>query len=78
MVEYDNCRVLVTDQKIESVRDIVPILEQVRAPACLKGEKRELPGGRIEGKLASMSFIWVHHSLLLFYFNPNLNPNPCR
>jgi hypothetical protein len=31
LVEYDNCRVLVTDQKIESVRDIVPILEQVRA-----------------------------------------------
>jgi chaperonin GroEL (HSP60 family) len=30
LVEYDNCRVLVTDQKIESIRDIVPILEQVR------------------------------------------------
>lgn len=29
LVEYDNCRVLVTDQKIESVRDIIPILEQV-------------------------------------------------
>lgn len=29
LVEYDNCRVLVTDQKIESIRDIVPILEQV-------------------------------------------------
>eukprot|EP00775_Hariotina_reticulata_P003531 gene3531-3800_t len=29
LVEYDNCRVLVTDQKIESVRDVVPILEQV-------------------------------------------------
>lgn len=29
LVDYDNCRVLVTDQKIESVRDIVPILEQV-------------------------------------------------
>jgi len=31
LVEYDNCKVLVTDQKIESVRDIIPILEQVRA-----------------------------------------------
>ncbi len=31
LVEYDNCRVLVTDQKIEAIRDIVPILEQVRA-----------------------------------------------
>jgi hypothetical protein len=30
LVEYDNCKVLVTDQKIESVRDIIPILEQVR------------------------------------------------
>ncbi|KIY91254.1 RuBisCO large subunit-binding protein subunit alpha, partial [Monoraphidium neglectum] len=29
LVEYDNCKVLVTDQKIESVRDIIPILEQV-------------------------------------------------
>lgn len=29
LVEYDNARVLVTDQKIESVRDIIPILEQV-------------------------------------------------
>ncbi|EFJ47021.1 hypothetical protein VOLCADRAFT_105311 [Volvox carteri f. nagariensis] len=29
LVEYDNCRVLVTDQKIESIRDIIPILEQV-------------------------------------------------
>lgn len=29
LVEYDNCRVLITDQKIESVRDIIPILEQV-------------------------------------------------
>eukprot|EP00798_Chlamydomonas_sp_ICE-L_P012243 gene12244-15384_t len=26
---FDNCRVLVTDQKIESIRDIIPILEQV-------------------------------------------------
>lgn len=30
LAEYDNCRVLITDQKIESIRDIVPILEQVR------------------------------------------------
>ena len=29
LVEFDNCRVLVTDQKIEAIRDIVPILEQV-------------------------------------------------
>lgn len=29
LAEYDNARVLVTDQKIESVRDIVPLLEQV-------------------------------------------------
>ncbi len=29
LAEYDNIRVLVTDQKIESIRDIVPILEQV-------------------------------------------------
>nr|5CDJ_A Chain A, RuBisCO large subunit-binding protein subunit alpha, chloroplastic [Chlamydomonas reinhardtii]5CDJ_B Chain B, RuBisCO large subunit-binding protein subunit alpha, chloroplastic [Chlamydomonas reinhardtii] len=29
LVEYDNCRVLVTDQKIDAIRDIIPILEQV-------------------------------------------------
>lgn len=29
LVEYENCRVLITDQKIDSVRDIIPILEQV-------------------------------------------------
>ncbi|MEW5297842.1 MAG: hypothetical protein WDW36_001022 [Sanguina aurantia] len=34
MVEYDNCRVLVTDQKIESIRDIIPILEQVTRLNC--------------------------------------------
>lgn len=29
LCEYDNCRILITDQKIEAIRDIVPILEQV-------------------------------------------------
>ena len=29
LTEFDNCRVLVTDQKIENIRDIVPNLEQV-------------------------------------------------
>ncbi|KAG2452268.1 hypothetical protein HYH02_003292 [Chlamydomonas schloesseri] len=29
LVEYDNCRVLITDQKIDAIRDIIPILEQV-------------------------------------------------
>uniref|UniRef100_A0A7R9V7G2 Uncharacterized protein n=1 Tax=Chlamydomonas euryale TaxID=1486919 RepID=A0A7R9V7G2_9CHLO len=27
--EFDNCRVLITDHKIEQIRDIIPILEQV-------------------------------------------------
>ena len=41
LAEYDNCRVLVTDQKIDSVRDIVPILEQVtrlNAPLLIVAE----------------------------------------
>eukprot|EP00877_Chromochloris_zofingiensis_P013658 jgi/Chrzof1/8546/Cz03g15060.t1 len=41
LVEYDNCRVLITDQKIESVRDIIPILEQVtrlNAPLLIVAE----------------------------------------
>jgi chaperonin GroEL len=28
-VEYDNAKVLITDMKIESIKDIIPILEQV-------------------------------------------------
>jgi len=41
LVEYDSCRVLVTDQKIESVRDLIPILEQVtrlNAPLLIVAE----------------------------------------
>ena len=44
LVEYDNCRVLVTDQKIESVRDIIPILEQARHGRGAKGGGSERPG----------------------------------
>lgn len=29
LVEFDNCRVLVTDQKIERVQELIPLLEQV-------------------------------------------------
>ena len=29
IVEYDNAKVLITDMKIESIKDIIPILEQV-------------------------------------------------
>ena len=29
IVEYDNARVLVTDMKIESIKEIIPLLEQV-------------------------------------------------
>ena len=28
-MEYDNCMVLVTDMKIENVKDVIPLLEQV-------------------------------------------------
>ena len=29
LVEFDNARVLVTDMKIEAIKDIIPILEQI-------------------------------------------------
>lgn len=29
LVEYDNARVLITDMKIEAIKDIIPLLEQV-------------------------------------------------
>ena len=29
LVEYDNAKVLVTDMKIETIKEIIPILEQV-------------------------------------------------
>ncbi len=28
-MEYDNARVLITDMKIEAIKDIIPLLEQV-------------------------------------------------
>lgn len=29
LVEYENARILITDQKLESIKDVLPILEQV-------------------------------------------------
>lgn len=29
LVEYDDARVLITDMKIETIKDMIPILEQV-------------------------------------------------
>lgn len=29
IVEYDNARMLITDMKIEAIKDIIPLLEQV-------------------------------------------------
>jgi chaperonin GroEL (HSP60 family) len=29
LVEYDNVKVLITDQKLETIKDILPVLEQV-------------------------------------------------
>ena len=45
LVEFDNCRVLVTDQKIEAIRDIVPILEQVCILVLCAGYARGIPLG---------------------------------
>lgn len=40
LVEFENCRVLITDHKIENIKTLVPILEQVRsldgAPGCIQ------------------------------------------
>ena len=35
LVEYENALVLVTDMKIEAVKDIIPVLEQVGAHSLL-------------------------------------------
>ena len=29
LVEFDNCRVLIADAKIESMKEIIPVLEKV-------------------------------------------------
>ena len=29
LVEYENARILITDQKLETIKDVLPILEQV-------------------------------------------------
>lgn len=39
LVEYENALVLVTDMKIENVKDIIPLLEQVRS-RCMSMSKR--------------------------------------
>ena len=36
LVEYENCLVLITDMKIENVKDIIPLLEQVWARGALR------------------------------------------
>lgn len=41
MVEFENARVLVTDQKISTIKDIIPLLEkttQLRAPLLIVAE----------------------------------------
>ncbi len=41
LCEFENCRVLVTDTKIERIKDIIPILEQitrVNAPLLIVAE----------------------------------------
>ena len=41
LVEFDNCRVLVTDHKITSISDIIPVLEkasQLSAPLLIVAE----------------------------------------
>lgn len=41
IVEFENARVLVTDQKISSIKDIIPLLEkttQLRAPLLIIAE----------------------------------------
>jgi chaperonin GroEL (HSP60 family) len=37
LAEFDNARVLVTDQKIEQIREIVPLLEQVSRASKQRG-----------------------------------------
>jgi hypothetical protein len=47
LVELDNVRVLVTDQKIETIKDIIPILEvvsKVGAPAAWSATAPPRPG----------------------------------
>lgn len=29
LVEYENARILITDQKLETIKDVLPVLEQV-------------------------------------------------
>ena len=47
LVEYENALVLVTDMKIEAVKDIIPILEQVIAwiRVCAATRARALAEG---------------------------------
>ena len=64
LVEYDNCLVLVTDMKIENVKDIIPLLEQV-GTAHMDGRRWVgCPGDaapcRTQGARRARA-VWPHH-----------------
>ena len=50
-MEYDNARVLITDQKLETIKEVLPLLEQltrINAPLLIIAE--DVTGGR-KGRL---------------------------
>ena len=56
IVEYDNARVLITDQKLETIKEVLPLLEQltrINAPLLIIAE--DVTGATI-GLLGSFSF----------------------
>lgn len=74
LVEYENALVLVTDMKIENVKDIIPLLEQV-VEACVElysgpaeFERKHFARDAFQPPHLSASVTTIIHSLLRLAF----------
>ncbi len=66
LVEMENCRVLVSDQKIEQMKDIIPVLEQItRQNQPLLIVTEDITGKRLDAS-SSLQQIWFGHAHLPF------------
>ena len=61
IVEYDNARVLITDQKLETIKEVLPLLEQltrINAPLLIIAE--DVTGA--PGRSAHLPEVCLHHT----------------
>ena len=59
IVEYDNARVLITDQKLETIKEVLPLLEQltrINAPLLIIAEDVTGAAARLLGRSHARSY----------------------